>query len=848
MKTLNKRPMILAPAGGREQFITAINAGADAIYLGLKDFNARGRADNFSIKELQSLMPLARSKNVKILVTLNIVLKEQELPLITSTLIELEWLGIHAVIIQDIGLARYIRQEFPSLRMHASTQLAIHNLEGVITAGKLGFQQVVLARELTAREILNIRNKTPSSIELEVFCHGSLCYSYSGLCFFSGAEDARSGNRGECAYTCRKPYKILNEPGHGFLFSMKDLSTINDIESIVNTGINTIKIEGRMKDSQYVASSIGLYKNALHKIFGENENTKRDFFKDGQFSFQRNTTSLFVNGRYDENVIDLNNPTHKGIPVGTITSVKGNKITFITSEMLEIHDGLKIEKPERVYHSKPQHGEISKSQLSDAQLRYKNHDYQFPLLNMEVNGRPVTNASNGKTVTITLPNNAPQIKIDDQIFKVRSNELKRYTESLLHIPERLREFNYINLSIDLLSDQEQQLTILFTAKLGAITLYQSTFIEQVNRPNEKSHLENDLIELFKVFGDYQIENQLHITGEVDWFIPKSRLKAIKKEFGLALSEEIKKFQSSKLKKLTTEIANTKKEYSSNLTYIIKFDRLEFLSVIENHLLSDNALKIKEIIFEPKKAFLPKEKPEEILQQIIAFAETHQLLFRLSVPIVLREWDKPEIKRWLKASITNNIRLYEIGNLGGIELLQSMGIDFSTHDIATDFTIYALNHKAAEELSVLGFSSVTLSIEDDLHNLRLLLNNWNGPKPRLILYKDTPLFIAEACSLTALHNGCPTGKVCGYRTLHIEDEQGERYFVAHESCKSIVYGERAFSIVHEIEKIKSLGIETVRLDFLTRQYLQDSALSILSHAKDSQVIINTHTANFHGRLL
>jgi putative protease len=848
MKNKLHRPMILAPAGGRDQFITAINAGADAIYLGLKEFNARGRAENFSVKELKLLMPLARSKNVKILVTLNIVLKESELLPIIETLIELEWLGIHAVIIQDIGLARLIRQEFPALRMHASTQLAVHNLEGVLIAGKMGFQQVVLARELTAREISNIRKNTPPTIELEAFCHGSLCYSYSGLCFFSGAEDARSGNRGECAYTCRKPYKILNEPGHGFLFSMKDLNTSTDLEALVNAGINTLKIEGRMKDSQYVASSIGLYKNGLDKIFGVADISDRDFVKDGRFSFQRDTTSLFINGRYDENVIDLNNPTHKGIPVGTITSAYGNKITLITSETLELHDGLRIERAERVFHSKPQHGETTASQLSDAHQKYKNYDFQFPLLNLEVNGRPTTSVAKGKTVTITLPSNAPIAKADDRIFKVRSNELKRYTDSLQHIPERLREFNFIILSIDLLANQENEVTLLLTAKHGSETIYQTSFVEPATKPKEESRLEGDLNDLFKIFGDFQIECQVQITGDLDWYLPKSRLKSIKKEFATALSDTIKNYQNLKQKKLfkgsTIELKNT----VSEIKYVIKFDRLEFLSTIEHNLQSGDPLNITEIIFEPKRAFLPKEKPEEILQQIHLFADANHLIFRLAIPMVLREWDMAEIKSWLKSSVVSKNKYFEVGNLGGIELLQSLGVDFATHDISADFTIYALNHKSAEELSALGFSSATLSIEDDLHNLQILLKNWHGPKPRMIIFKDTPLFIAEACSLTALHNGCPTGKVCGYRTLHIEDEQGERYFVAHESCKSIVFGDRAFSIVQDTNAIKSLGIDTLRLDFLTRQYSEESAIAVFTNAKNTQTIANTHTANFHGKLL
>jgi putative protease len=419
---------------------------------------------------------------------------------------------------------------------------------------------------------------------------------------------------------------------------------------------------------------------------------------------------------------------------------------------------------------------------------------------------------------------------------------------LQHVPERLRVLDFVKLKINLIPSDSQQLSLEVNAYHGYQIIFQKTFIAPADKPTTQSRLAGDLNEMFKILGDFQIECEVNVIGDTNWFIAKSNLKAIKKEIGEALRNAIDSFRLVKQKRLTAIVPNSKRKAAESLQYTIKFDRLEFLSILEYHLQSIDALPIKEIIFEPKRAFLPKEIPEEVFLQIKAFAEAHQLIFRLSVPIVLREWDMPEVKKWLMAFLSTGNGHFEVGNLGGIELLKSVGVDFTTHDISADFTLYALNHLAAEELTELGFSSATLSIEDDMHNLKKLLSNWQGPEPRLIIFKDTPLFIAEACSLTALHNGCPTGKVCGYRTLHIEDEKGERYFVAHESCKSIVYGERAFSIVQETEAIKSLGISQVRLDFLTRQYTEEVAMNVFSKAKASLTIQNTHGANFRGKLL
>ena len=202
-------PEILAPAGGRQQFMAALNTGADAVYLGLKSFNARARAENFTISDLLELVPLAHRFGMKVLVALNVLVKEQELPALVDTLVGLEQTAVDAVIVQDFATAALCREYFPGIRLHASTQMAVHNVFGVKKAFDLGMKRVVLARETTTVELKRIFDTTRDlGVELEAFCHGSLCYSYSGLCFFSGAQDGRSGNRGECAYTCLLPGNI----------------------------------------------------------------------------------------------------------------------------------------------------------------------------------------------------------------------------------------------------------------------------------------------------------------------------------------------------------------------------------------------------------------------------------------------------------------------------------------------------------------------------------------------------------------------------------------------------------------------------------------------------------------
>ena len=254
------KPELLSPAGNIECFFAAIENGADAVYLGLKDFSARAGADNFTIDEVSKAIAYAHKRSVKVYITLNTLIKTCEMGQVVDCLIALEELQPDALIIQDLGLLYLIQSQFPHFQLHASTQTTIHNLAGVKQLERMGFKRVVLARELSIDEINKILGNT--SIEIEVFVHGALCYSYSGLCFFSSMTGGRSGNRGMCAQPCRMYYKSQNG-SDGYLFSMRDLSTISRINELKDAGIYSFKIEGRMKSPQYVAVVTHAYRQAI---------------------------------------------------------------------------------------------------------------------------------------------------------------------------------------------------------------------------------------------------------------------------------------------------------------------------------------------------------------------------------------------------------------------------------------------------------------------------------------------------------------------------------------------------------------------------------------------------------
>lgn len=265
-ETLIKRAELLAPAGDMDCFLSALRAGADAVYLGGKAFGARAYARNFTTGELITAIEKAHLFGRKVYLTLNTLFKDEELSEVYDTIAPLYEAGLDGVIIQDLGIVRLLGESFPGLPLHASTQMSVTDIEGVRLLQDLGIKRVVPARELSLKELTRIYDET--GMELECFIHGALCYSYSGRCLMSSFIGGRSGNRGRCAGPCRLPYNGQ------YLLSAKDICTIEILDKLLAAGIYSFKIEGRMKSPEYVAGVTGLYRRRLDRILSGDTESK----------------------------------------------------------------------------------------------------------------------------------------------------------------------------------------------------------------------------------------------------------------------------------------------------------------------------------------------------------------------------------------------------------------------------------------------------------------------------------------------------------------------------------------------------------------------------------------------
>lgn len=295
---MEKHAEILAPAGGEAQLRAAVLCGADAVYLGLRGFNARAGAENFDENTLPQTVGWCHARGVRVYVTLNTLVTDRELPQWLHSLDAVAAAGVDGVLVQDLGLAKIIRQRYPTLPLHASTQMTIHNLAGARLLEEMGFAQVVLARELSKEEIAAICAGT--SMRCEVFVHGALCMSVSGQCYLSSVLGERSGNRGRCAQPCRLDFK---SHGRGYALSLKDLTLTDRLRELEALGVASFKIEGRLKRPEYVAAAVTVCRQSLAGEVPDLETLQSVFsrsgFTDGYYTARRDLTMFGTRTRED---------------------------------------------------------------------------------------------------------------------------------------------------------------------------------------------------------------------------------------------------------------------------------------------------------------------------------------------------------------------------------------------------------------------------------------------------------------------------------------------------------------------------------------------------------------------
>ncbi len=394
---------LLAPAGSLEAGYAALHYGADAVYLGLTKFSARAGAENFTSEELDELTAYAHSLGRKVFVALNTVLTEAEIRELPEMFLVMDKTRVDGLIVQDLGVLYLAKKLLPHIELHASTQMAVHNVEGVKFLRRLGFKRVVLARELTLREIKEIATAVPD-VDLEVFVHGALCYSYSGQCLFSALEYGKSANRGRCAYPCRGEFAVEEKNNSSekatsclkkHLFSMKDLAMEEEVLQIPTL---SLKIEGRKKSPLYVAAVTNYYR---HLLDGKKKNLLEA--EDIKQIFSRPWCRFHINGR-DKDVVDTQFVGHRGLCIGKVEKVGKKRIGLKINRSIARYDGIQID-------------------VAGAEK-----PFGFGLKALYVGGRLAVKDSADRFVELELPPEHPFIPVGAPVYLASSSTVKgKYT-------------------------------------------------------------------------------------------------------------------------------------------------------------------------------------------------------------------------------------------------------------------------------------------------------------------------------------------------------------------------------------------------------------------------------------
>ncbi len=526
-----KKVEILSPAGNMECLKAAIEAGCDAVYIGGKLFGARAFSDNFSNDEIVLAIKYAHLYGVKVYVTVNTIIYEREVDAFLEYVDFLYKNNVDALIIQDIGMMDLIRKTYPKLELHASTQMHIHNLEGVKLIESLGLKRIVLARETDIDTIKKIKDNT--EIEIEVFVHGALCVSYSGQCLLSSLIGNRSGNRGSCVGSCRLKYDLIKDNKKlntdNYLLSMKDLNSLENIDKLIDVGIDSFKIEGRMKSKEYVYMVTKLYREAVDSYLKDKKvMIDHDKLKKLKTIFNRCYTKGFLFNEENNNITNSFRPNHLGIEIGTVINYKNNFVEVKLSDNLSINDG----------------------------IRFVLNDYGFIVTSMFKNKKRIEKANINDIVSI--PCNK-KISINSKVVKTTDYNLNKEIDSIINKSERK-----VFITGKLTAKLNEALVLEIDDGKNKVKVVGNVVCKAINSPTSNERIKKQISRLGNTI--YEFKN-LECISDDNIFIQVKELNDIKnKAIDILNEKRLYKYDYVK-KNYDISLPDFKKE--QNVNYYIK---------------------------------------------------------------------------------------------------------------------------------------------------------------------------------------------------------------------------------------------------------------------------------------
>ena len=747
---------LLAPVGSFEALKAAVQNGANAVYLGGKDFGARASANNFDRDELKEAVKYAHIRGVQVFVTTNTLRKENEIEDFLEYAKFLYDIDVDAIILQDIGMARLIKRELPDFELHASTQMVAHSLEDVKYLESVGFDRVVLAREVTVEEIKYICDNCKADIE--VFVHGALCVCYSGQCLMSSMIGNRSGNRGRCAQPCRQRYELIDvytgevvNSNGDYLLSPRDLNAIEEIDKVIDAGVHSLKIEGRMKRPEYVATVIDGYRKTIDEYLATNKlNVSDETINDLYTIFNRKFTKGLLLGDVGKDMMNSQLPNNQGLYVGTVVDYnkKAKRLKIKLANTLKKGDGINL--------GGGTIGRIIK------------------------NGNIETIGYKGETIELDFVGEARKGQI---VFKTSDSELMDRVQATFTQDQEFVK-NIIDAKI--------------TIKLG-----QKPILTLKDRHSNEATIEGDKIveEAMKVaLSKEKVETQLRKLGntpyELDLLeielddnvsLPISLLNQMRRDCIELLDKERVSIKNRKYKNKTVKYKPVLYNRNKQQGISVKVKNLEQL---------ESALEcgVDRIYYEDTNT----------IDKGMSLAMKYNKKVIYSAPRIIRNKEYNHLAKANNAGVES----VQVGNYGSIDY-------FKDKKLNIDYYLNAFNSETINYYKEIGADTLCISQELNINEIKETIK-YTDINIESVVYGYTPLMITEYCPMGVIVRDCKKDKrvaKCKESIYALRNSKGDEFRVSQDIfCRSTIYNSNVTCMLDNLYELHEIGINVLRLDF------------------------------------
>lgn len=795
---VRKLPELLAPAGDWDCLKAAAANGANAVYFGLDSFNARMRAKNFTLADLPLVMDFLHSRGMRGYVTMNTLVFPGELNQIEIQLRAMLAAEVDAVIVQDMGLCRMIQQLCPDLPIHASTQMTITSAAGVEFARNLGVSLVVLARECSLSEIKTIRLETRGSMPLEVFVHGALCVAYSGQCLTSEALGGRSANRGECAQACRMPYALIQDGtplelgDRHYLLSPQDLAGIEVLDELIEAGLCSLKIEGRLKSANYVANITGLYRRRLDTLDGKHSDDLRgqqgelqpQNRYDMEMAFSRGLHTGWLKGIDNQQLVHARFGKKRGVMLGTITSIRGRGLSLRSHHPIQAGDGIVIDqgKPDqpevggRIYR-------VSSEPSTRPQTAGRLYHLEFEP------GKSLTGGS----------------KVGDRVWKTSDPFLeKRLQQSYQHLDTEVDQ----TIAMEFEAKVGKVFKIIATLGEHCVTCTSSMKIELAQK--HPLTMERIAQQLNRLGGSGYRLGSLDGKLDKDAMLPISELNRMRRDLVEQLDQKPTKPKSSTRWPVSLESLNWPNLEDSSWGQSQAPEGPLLIALVRN-------LEQLEAILEVglTSVYCDFENPKKYREAVTRFRQK-----------ALKTDPEKGHGIWLAGPRIN--KPGEGWILGQVAAAEPDGFlvrnpdqlqFFADKPCIADFSMNVANAWSAFHLlSQQSIARVTASYDLNVGQLESLLGSMPPHLLEITLHQHMPMFHMEHCVFCAFmssgkdYRDC--GRPCEKHQVELKDRVGQRHpLVADVGCRNTVYNGRAQTGSEYASRLMDQGARFFRIEFL-----------------------------------